>query len=405
TAGTVDLRQRMEALTTDSGARRGRIVDVSTKNGTPDGQDYANTLGLAFAPRGLAEAGSAEAPAALGYLLQQQCPGGGFRLAFPAPSAAQACTSKSAGAVDATSIAVAEIAQLPVTDATTRAIYRARAWLRGQQRVDGSFDGGTGTPGSNSNTTGLAAVALGTGDAAEAASTWVARRQVPAGQTGALAADKGAIAYDDAAKNAAATNGIGSAAADRDQWDRATAQAAGALLVVNPAHRALGLTGPSGYQRAGSTVTLDGSGLLAGRTAQLSGTGLSAYRTSTSSTWQQRVTLPAGTATRRYVLGEDTGLSAARSIKVLGTKKLAVAVSRYRVRRSHYVTATVSGLASGEKATISYRGSRVRSGAASTSGTFKATFRVGRSLGRKAVVGVGQFTDIRRGTGYVRVVR
>ena len=82
TIGAINLRSRLEALTADSAPIAGRITDVSTKDDVPDGQDYANTLGQAFAAYALTKAGSSEAANAVSFLLKQQCSNGGFRLAF-----------------------------------------------------------------------------------------------------------------------------------------------------------------------------------------------------------------------------------------------------------------------------------------------------------------------------------
>ena len=49
TVGGINLQSRLEDLTANAAPIAGRIADVSTKDGTPDGQDYANTLGQAFA--------------------------------------------------------------------------------------------------------------------------------------------------------------------------------------------------------------------------------------------------------------------------------------------------------------------------------------------------------------------
>jgi hypothetical protein len=397
-ASGIDLVSRLEALTTDTGATAGRIADHTTVNGATVADDFANTLGPSFAARGLTAVGSSEAPAALQFLLLQQCPGGGFRLDFAAKNAAsQRCASAGEASFDVTAIVVAQVAALPASEATTRALYDARTWLAGQQASDGSFGGGAGTSSANSNSTGLAAIALGTGPGAERAATWVADRQRPS-----TASDAGAIAYDVAAFGKAESAGIDPA--DRDQWQRATAQSAGSLLVTSGAARTVRLSAPGGYLRQGAVVTLTGSGLAADRTDHLSGPGTSAYRTGVTS-WQSQVRLPSGTATRAYTLGDDTGRRATAAVKVLGARTLPVGRSRYRVHRGRFVTATVTGLAPGERASVFYKGALVRSGTATSTGVFRAAFRVGRATGVKRIVGVGQFADIRRGSTTIRVVR
>ena len=68
--GGVDLVAQMESVT----GSNGRIADVSSFG------DFANTFGQAWAARGLTLAGSPEAPAAVDFLLDQQCGGGYFHL-------------------------------------------------------------------------------------------------------------------------------------------------------------------------------------------------------------------------------------------------------------------------------------------------------------------------------------
>ncbi|MCW2819122.1 MAG: hypothetical protein JWR42_1909 [Marmoricola sp.] len=414
TVDGIDLRQRMESLTTDSGATRGRIVDYSTKDGTPDGQDYANTLGQAFAARGLSEAGSGEAGAAISFLLQQQCSDGGFRQSFSAASAADQTCGVGSSDTDATALTVNQLASLPSVASgptVSAALTRARARLAGTQNSDGSWGGGTGTSGANANSTGLAAAALATASSSdprvERAARWLRDHQVTSYDLcDRLSSAVGALSYDQDALTAGRRSGIPDSAT-ADQFRRATAQALPGLayLPVDSTPSAPRVTTATGYVRAGSSQVLRITGVHAGDQLCVRGGLTKTQLTASATTASATAKMPSTTGNVTYTVVDADDHAGRATAKVLGAKKLGVAVSRYRVRRSHFVTATVSGLASGEKAAISYRGSRVRSGVASTSGTFKATFRVGRSLGRKAVVGVGQFTDIRRGTGFVRVVR
>ena len=391
TIGSINVKDRMESLTTDTGATAGRIADVSTKNGTPDGQDFANTLGQSFAARGLAAAGSSEAANALAFLLQQQCPGGGFRLEFAAPAAAQQCTNDAQASVDTTALAVNQLSHVPATPSTV--LSRARTWLAAQQAGNGSFGGGTGTSGANSNSTGLAAQARGDTAAGRKAASWVAAHQRAAGRS-----DAGAIAYDDAAvaKNPSTTD-----PADRDQWQRATAQAAPALQLA-PA--ALDLTGPTAYQRAGSRVTLSTRGGVSGDTLTLTGPGTSATTVSDGRTWNRVVTLPAGTGVRTYRV-TDGARSDTRAVKALGPARLTVARSKYRVHKGRFVTVAIRGLAAGERTVISYKQHVVRVTTATRDGKAWARFRVGRVKGVKTVTAVGQFSDIRRGSTTIKVIR
>ena len=122
----------------------------------------------------------------------------------------------------------------PSLDAALDAAVPTRSRGSDQQAADGSFDGGTATEGPNANSTGLAGHALdliGQHEAAEQAATWLRGRQVAGLHCeGKLSEETGAIAYDNAAYNAGAANGIKVATAG--QWDFATIQALPALAVA-----------------------------------------------------------------------------------------------------------------------------------------------------------------------------
>ena len=130
-----------------------------------------------------------------------------------------------------TSLAIITLQSLPTaerrTDKVRGAIRQAVVWLKGQQKKNGAFGGGTSTQGANTNSTGLASWALAEsgkcGMAVEAA-TWVRKYQV----TDEVAGERGGIAYDRAGFRAAKADGI--TTESRDQWRRATTQAAPALL-------------------------------------------------------------------------------------------------------------------------------------------------------------------------------
>lgn len=229
--GGVNLVKRLHARVSDTAPYVGRIEDKSEFG------DFANTLGQSFAAVGLADAGSPKAGPVLRFLLKQQCSKGYFRLNFADKSEQrQSCDAgtaeQSAPDTDATAFVVVVLEALPNQGKRVRsAVDNAIDWLVRRQREDGSFGGGRGTKGSNTNSTGLAAWALGESGACRAAvkaAGWVRGLQVT-GQVAntPLAGEKGAIAYDRAAMEAAEADGI--TRATRDQWRRASAQAAPGL--------------------------------------------------------------------------------------------------------------------------------------------------------------------------------
>lgn len=227
--GGVDVVAALEDRTEDQGPTAGRISDVSQYG------DYANTFGQAWAVRGLTQAGSDEAAAALDFLLQQQCADGYFRQDFSAPTDEdQSCDgAKSGSSTDATALAVVLLDDLADDQpALSDALDAAVAWLVEEQAEDGSYVGSSQLP-ANSDSTGLAGWALqiaGEDDAAAAAAEWVLAHQVPTDCDGELADAAGAIAYDDAALSDAAGKGITDKTAY--QWRLATSQALPALLAT-----------------------------------------------------------------------------------------------------------------------------------------------------------------------------
>jgi hypothetical protein len=233
--GGVNLVNQLNRRISSAKPTVGRLQDKSST-------DYANTIGQALAVQGLARAGSPKAGPALRFLLKQQCSQGYFRLNFAADKSAveQGCDagSRSASApdTDATALALQSLETLRNPSRKVRAaITDGTAWLKRKQKANGSLGGGRSTTESNSNSTGLAASALagaGACDAARRAARWVSRLQVTGKVAGTpLAGEKGAIAYARQPLRDAAAHGIGTE--QRDQWRRATAQAAPALAFLS----------------------------------------------------------------------------------------------------------------------------------------------------------------------------
>ena len=408
TFGGVDLVQRLDSLVSTDSGTAGRIFD--TAQGDPD-YAYANTIGQAFAARGLTAAGSARAEDATAFLLQQQCSAGFFRLSFAAPGAEdQSCDGgvadgDSPADPDVTSLAVIQLADQAAEPAVATALGRAEAWLLAQQRADGSFGGGPSTEAPNSNSTGLAGWALGlrghTTEAARAA-LWVRGLQASdlAPCTTGLTGETGAIAYDAAAFETGGTEGITEASAD--QWRRASAQALPVLHWAPAAGAAYALTGPAGFVRARSTVSLKVTGLARAADACLSAaTGRQAL-TGTGGTLRRDVRMPAGTARRAVTLKSPAGTDRV-TLRVLGRLDIPLRVSDRTPRRGTRQYVVARGLAAGEKVTVRYRGAVVARGKASPTGRFRGSFRAGPTAGKRTVKVVGQFPAIRNGAARLRV--
>lgn len=229
--GHVNLVKRLQKRVNRDGRTTGRVQDKSET-------DYANTIGQAFAARGLAEAGSRRAKVVTRFLLKQQCSAGFFRLNFSDVSKRkQSCNAgtadQSAPDTDVTALAVINLTALPKQSRKVRAaIDDATHWLKKHQKKNGSFGGGPATGARNTNSTGLASWAfgaVGSCKVAKKSAQWVHRFEVVGHVSGTpLAGDKGAIAYNKGAFRAAQRDGI--TAETQDQWRRATTQAAPALV-------------------------------------------------------------------------------------------------------------------------------------------------------------------------------
>lgn len=408
--GGVDLVTRLEGQVSSTSPNAGRIQDTSTYG------DYANTLGQAFAARGLSAASSTKAPDVISFLLQQQCSDGYFRQDFSAPTDSdQTCDGGIAGgtsqpSVDATAIAVQQLQAISsppptVANAVSTAIGNGVSWLKAHQRADGSFaaDAQLGT---NTDSTGVAGAVLadaGESAAAERAAVWVRAHQADEapGCATALTDQPGAIAYDDAALADGRSSGLGSG----QQWRIAAAQALPVLKVAPAATSAFGVTGPTGFVKARSTVTFHVSGAAPGSTLCLSGAG-AAHRATADAAGTAAIaaTMPRGTAVRVLTAAGSTASDTA-SVRVLGARTFKVRPSRWTVHRGGRVHVVVRGLVRGERVVLRVRGVKVRVGTANARGRFVADVRVGHRLGKARIVARGQFPAIRHGRAVVHVVR
>jgi hypothetical protein len=258
--GGVNLVRELQRLLTATGPQRGRAVDRGPDN-------FTNTIGQAWVVRALEGAGSPLADEATGFLLKQQCRAGFFREGFEPTTAASSfrCNDASpaaTGSVDATALAVQALvaARAHGEKGLAAAIRKASAWLARQQAANGSY---VGNGVANTNTTGLAAAALaltGRSYRAQRAGAWISHRQVGhvvAYRARKLRRETGAIAYSSAALRAGRTDGI--PVDQRDQWRRATTQAAIGVAAV----RRLRVATPRHRVATGSTVRLRISGLVA----------------------------------------------------------------------------------------------------------------------------------------------
>jgi hypothetical protein len=221
------LFKRLNGLVKRNGRRAGRAVDQSTFGNNTE------TIGQAYVVRAYALGERRLTRLTTGYLLKQQCRGGFFRESMKGSLTCQSGRGEglSQSSVDATAFAVIALKQARRSGVgrLRDAIRDALSWLRREQNRNGSFTG-NGTP--NANTTGLAASVLADSryaGAARRAAEWLTGLQATHRNAGGtpLAPARGAVAYDRAGFRAGLRHGI--TERSRDEWRRATAQAAAGL--------------------------------------------------------------------------------------------------------------------------------------------------------------------------------
>ncbi|MBN9747835.1 hypothetical protein DMP23_43270 [Amycolatopsis sp. A1MSW2902] len=201
----------------------------------------ANVFGQALALIGLHKAAIGN-PAGAATLVRQQCPGGGFRLNLPDGGATARCTSDAEVSADTTAMGVWALVEI---GGHQQQVSSALGWLRAHQDpATGAFGADPKSPAQvNTNSSGLAAMALalgGDGKAASRATGWLAAVQVP--DSVPVPAMAGAIAKSqadlDAIDRDAKAFWLKSSGADnlgkQDGLRRATAQALLGLAAAVP---------------------------------------------------------------------------------------------------------------------------------------------------------------------------
>lgn len=402
----VDLVERLESLVLTEGQVAGRIADKFDPD-SPWGADYANTIGQVFASRVLSGAGSDLADEVTGFLLDQQCDAGFFRLDFADKEAeGQSCDDApptSTPGADVTALVVVQLSEIeaPTADVTA-ALQRARTWLLAQQRPDGAF---TNPDGVNSNTTGLGGWALGVlGEDAAAARAAGSVRGLQAADLApcadALTADAGVIAFDDAALSAARTDGIETTS--QDQFRRATTQALPALLWA-PKGATVRL-GAKEWGRAGTNHRVAVRGLAPGETVCVrSKVSRSLEVAGFRGGLRSSVRLPRGAGVR-VIEVKDSTQAHRTTVKAVVPKELGVRVAKRPLKAGAVQRIVVRGLAGGEPAQVFVRGRRVARGEAGARGRFVARVRLPKA-GPAKVRATGVLPKVRVGRAAFRVVR
>jgi LPXTG-motif cell wall-anchored protein len=239
--GGFDLVDELLVRMQTSGADTGRFSDR-----TGFGDDFSNGFGQALAVLALSRAGAVPT-VAVDFLLAQQCPGGSFRGDYTTPGG---CTDDAAATVDATGFALQALVTLEPTCAIGQAVTDAVESLVAGQNPSGAFGGESG---SNTNSTGLASVALrslGATASADEAADFVTSLQLDGGD------DLGAVALNQGGLSAA---GDGIQILERDGFRRASTQ--GVLALGMPTYGEIGTTAvdPAAFTPCLDPVTPTGS--------------------------------------------------------------------------------------------------------------------------------------------------
>jgi LPXTG-motif cell wall-anchored protein len=257
--GGFDLADELLARLQTTGADAGRFSDLTGFG------DFSNGFGQALAVMALARTADGAPTSAVDFLLAQQCPGGSFRGDYTTPGG---CTDDASATVDATGFALQALVTVEPTCAVRQSVNDAVASLVAGQNASGAFGGESG---SNTNSTGLAAVALralGSTAAAEAAAGFVTSLQLEAGD------DVGAVALNQTAFTAA---GDGVQVLERDGFRRAATQ--GVLALGLPSYGEIGASAvdPAAYATCVDPVEPSGSvsapSVVAGGQLTVSGVG------------------------------------------------------------------------------------------------------------------------------------
>lgn len=410
--GGQNLITNLTSLVNPSGPEAGRASDASAFG------DYSNSIGQSWVVRALATSptSSATLASATDYLLKQQCPTGAFRTNMFAVALADdpetewddsvAPTDRQCGdattadddqiTIDATAFGVQALLSAKAAGVANLQddIDAAVSWLLAQQATNGSF---VNDDNANTNTTGLAAATLksvGKVGAADRAATWIISHQVTASNANgtSLVNELGAIAFDQDALAAGKVAGI--PVNQRDQWIRATAQAAVGVNAQLPAKKFV-VKAPTGYLSSGSSISVSATGLSAGEkfTARISGGATVAGTASATGVAAAKIKTPGSTATRTVTItGVRSNRAGATAVKVLAAKKLTVKIAS-KVKKNKKQTVKASGLASRETVKVYVSGKLVKTSKASSTGKYTYSFKVGKKTGKKTVKVVGAFKN------------
>ena len=169
-------------------------------------------------------------------------------------------------------------------------------------------------------------------------------------------------------------------------------------LQVTRQAKVLDVATSDGLRLRGTDLMVTTSGLDPAEvyTVRVDGTRVATGTANASGRVARTVTIPTGTDEGRAtvsVTGSESDRTGSDTVRVVRDKELGLSTAKQRVRASDDQSVTVTGLASGEKVTVSYQGKRVspKGAHAGPLGGYTTTFDVAASWGTKTVKVTGQF--------------
>lgn len=170
-------------------------------------------------------------------------------------------------------------------------------------------------------------------------------------------------------------------------------------VTVRRQAKMLHVAASNGLRLRGKRITVRASGLDNAEpyAIRLGGRSVAVGHAGRTGRVERSVTIPTGTREGNAtvsVTGSERDRTGTDTLRVVGNKALGLRLAQQRVRASDRQRVTVTGLAAGERVTVTYQGRRLsaRNAHAGSRGTFTTSFDVDVYWGTKTVVATGQYS-------------
>ncbi len=179
--------------------------------------------------------------------------------------------------------------------------------------------------------------------------------------------------------------------------DNGTTTAVATVTVRRQAHK-LAVVASNGLRLRGKRITVRAGGLDGAEpyAVRIGGRLVATGHATRTGRVERSVTIPTGVregTVTASVTGSERDRTGTDTVRVVANKVLGLRIAQQRVRASDRQRVTVTGLAAGERVTVTYQGRRVstRSARADSRGTLTASFGVDVYWGTKTVTATGQY--------------